>query len=171
MLRSNHYDLAFERFLRQQKLPYVAVDESKRAMMAETSLKSMDFIVYSSTGKNLLIDVKGRKTNGSRMLENWTTLDDVLSLRQWESVFGNGFRSMLVFAYPAESDSEQGVPPSSAIDERSTVEFRGSRYSFYGVWVDRFQESMMMRSNQWQTVWLRKHEFQSLRKPISTFLF
>ena len=60
-LRSNHYDAAFEAFLRQERRPYVAVDETKRALVPGSSLKSLDFIVYSLQGRNLLVDVKGRK--------------------------------------------------------------------------------------------------------------
>ena len=59
MIRSNQYEAAFEAYLREQRTAYVAVDETRRALMADVSLKSMDFIVYSAGSKNLLIDVKG----------------------------------------------------------------------------------------------------------------
>lgn len=185
MLRSNHYDLAFERFLHQRRKPYVAVDETRRALMAERSLKSMDFIVYSAQGRNLLVDVKGRKTLNSRMMENWTTLDDILSLRQWESVFGQGFQSLLVFAYPDEhadttprdasivqdfTARDVTTQERASANDGSTVDFRGRTYRFYGVWVKDFQEQMAVRSNQWQTVWLRKEAFLKLRAPIASFL-
>jgi len=31
--RSNHYEAAFEEYLRQRQIPYVAVDEKKRALL------------------------------------------------------------------------------------------------------------------------------------------
>ena len=59
--RSVHYEAAFEDYLRSRGWPYVAVDETKRAIFANASIKSFDFLVYSSAGANLLVDVKGRK--------------------------------------------------------------------------------------------------------------
>lgn len=60
MLRHNHYELAFEAYLRQRRQPYVAVNEQKRALMADEDLKSLDFIVSVPGRQNLLIDIKGR---------------------------------------------------------------------------------------------------------------
>src|SRR5260370_39650964 len=60
-LRGNHYDAAFEAFLRTRRTPYVAVDEQRRALLERQSLKSMHFIVYSKKAANLLADVKGRR--------------------------------------------------------------------------------------------------------------
>ena len=48
--RDNHYEAAFEAFLRTQQVPYVAVDEAKRCLVAEGSLKSLDFIVSPHQG-------------------------------------------------------------------------------------------------------------------------
>ena len=80
-IRRYHYDAAFEDYLRSEQIPHVVVDEQRRALMREASLKSMDFIVYSNTGVNLLVDVKGRRfpsggTSGSHRWENWATDDD-----------------------------------------------------------------------------------------------
>ena len=73
VLRRFHYDLAFEHYLRQNGIPYVAVDEAKRALsgryasgQAPAKLKSFDFVVYSEAGANLLVDVKGRKLSVRR---------------------------------------------------------------------------------------------------------
>ena len=59
--RSIHYESAFEAYLRSKGIPYVAVDEAKKALFANAKLKSFDFVVYSKNGPNLLIDVKGRQ--------------------------------------------------------------------------------------------------------------
>ena len=65
--RRFHYEQAFEHYLRANGIPYVAVDEAKRALQGRADdpqarkLKSFDFVVYSQSGSNLLIDVKGRK--------------------------------------------------------------------------------------------------------------
>ncbi len=100
--RSVHYEAAFEAFLRDRKIPYVAVDEAKKALFANAKLKSFDFVVYSKTGPNLLVDVKGRqakKTSTRRQYESWTTQRDVEDLAQWQQVFGEGFKAVFAFLY------------------------------------------------------------------------
>src|SRR5437762_364278 len=49
--RDNHYDAAFEAWLRCLRVPYVAVDEAHRSAaplcaIAERTIKSLDCIVY-----------------------------------------------------------------------------------------------------------------------------
>lgn len=73
--RRHHYELAFEEFLRTQRIPYVAVDEARKTLVpiesargtngtgessANGSLKSFDFVIYTQP-HNLLLDIKGRK--------------------------------------------------------------------------------------------------------------
>jgi hypothetical protein len=48
--RSNHYEAAFEGWLQQQRLCYVAVDETRRCVLGEGPVKSLDFIVYGPGG-------------------------------------------------------------------------------------------------------------------------
>ena len=95
-----HYEKAFEHAVRQMQLPYVAVDEAKRAAFRDAKLKSFDFIVYAPGGTNWLIDVKGRRWTArgkSRKpaWENWATQADLDGLKQWQEVFGVGFRALL----------------------------------------------------------------------------
>lgn len=167
-IRSNHYDVAFEEFLRQGRTPYVAVDEQRRSLLRDASLKSMDFIVYSQQRPNLLVDVKGRQfptggESGGHRWENWATEDDLVSLMQWEQVFGPGFRSILVFAYHIldEGVSAELGPP---------FVFRDRRYSFYGVWAEEYRSAMRTRSTSWETVSLPVREFRRICSPIREFL-
>jgi hypothetical protein len=168
--RTNHYDVAFEEYLRGTCTPYVAVDEQRRARLADASLKSMDFIVTSRRFQNLLVDVKGRRfpsggegTGVGHKWENWATEDDIRSLLRWQQVFGNGFRSMLLFAY-------------EIVDPRFTGELgrpfthHGRLYSFFGVWADQYHLAMRTRSTSWETVSLRSHNYRDLRIPISELL-
>src|SRR3954471_8549207 len=103
--RNIHYEAAFEAFLRSKGIPYVAVDEAKKALFSSAKLKSFDFVVYSKNGPNLLIDVKGRQARsrgspGSRgSFETWATEQDVNDLMQWEQVFGDGYKAVLTFIY------------------------------------------------------------------------
>src|ERR1700722_8414666 len=100
--RTVHYEAAFEAFLRDRKIPYVAVDEAKKALFANARLKSFDFVVYSKNGPNLLIDVKGsqlRDRSAVKGFETWSTEQDVTDLMQWQQVFGEGYRALLTFVY------------------------------------------------------------------------
>jgi len=167
-LRTNHYDLAFEEFLRRQCTPYVAVDEQRRALLRNASLKSMDFIVYSQRQTNLLVDVKGRQfpsggEGGGHTWENWATEDDLDSLLQWEQVFGPGFRAVLVFAYHV-------VGTTSTSELEPVFECRDRRYSFFGVWAAEYRAAMRTRSPSWETVSLPRGDFRRLRAPIHEFL-
>jgi hypothetical protein len=164
MIRSNHYDAAFEAWLREHRVPYVAVDESRRALLAEQSLKSPDFLVQSPGLGRIVIDVKGRKqvSGGQRRRwENWATADDLASLDAWESIFGSQFRSLLVFAYDLAADSPE--PPEM-------LAFRGRRYAFYGVWAARYREAMRGRSRRWETVWVPSAAYRALRFPLTELL-
>ena len=51
--RSVHYEAAFEGYLRDRGVPYVSVDEAKKALFATAKLKSFDFVVYSKAGASL----------------------------------------------------------------------------------------------------------------------
>jgi hypothetical protein len=168
-IRSNHYDVAFEEFLRAGSTPYVAVDEQRRALLRDASLKSMDFIVYSSR-LNLLVDVKGRQfptggENGGLKWENWATEDDLTSLMQWQQIFGPGFRSILVFAYHILDESR-----AAELGSPFPFPFRNRLYSFVGVWAEDYQKAMRTRSPSWETVSLPLREFRQLCSPIREFL-
>ena len=166
--RLNHYDAAFEEYLRGTRVPYVVVDEKRRSLLHETSLKSMDFIVYSRRTQNLLVDVKGRRfpsgdgPNRSKW-ENWATEDDLRSLLRWQQVFGEGFRAVLVFAYHV-------VDPRWSAELEALFDFRNRTYAFYGVWADQYRAQMRTRSASWETVSLPSRVYRDLRLPIQAFL-
>lgn len=76
--RRHHYESALESLLRARRIPYIAVDEARRALLPEGSrlsvtaagtngeapgprpLKSFDFVIYTQPD-NLLVEVKGRR--------------------------------------------------------------------------------------------------------------
>src|SRR5437588_9495128 len=125
--RTVHDGAAFEAFLRHKGVPYVAVDEAKKALFANAKLKSFDFVVYSKNGPNLLVDVKGRscRNRAARSgFETWTTERDVADLLQWEQVFGEGFRAILTFVYWIEPPLTPG---------EGMFEFRDRWYLLMGV--------------------------------------
>jgi hypothetical protein len=60
--RDNHYEAAFEEYLRARGVPYVAVDEARRSLLSSgDSIKSLDFIVSAPGQVAWLVDVKGRR--------------------------------------------------------------------------------------------------------------
>lgn len=162
--RSVHYEAAFEAFLRDRRIPYVAVDEAKKALFANARLKSFDFVVYSKGGPNLLIDVKGRSLRnrtGRSGFETWATEQDVNDLMQWEEVFGDGFKAVLTFVYWIE-------PPIAP--EPGMFEHRDKWYLLMGVDLAEYRNHMRRRSAKWETVCLPAQEFRSLARPLESWL-
>ena len=163
-LRHNHYDAAFEEYLRDRRVPYVAVDEQRRSLLESASLKSMDFIVHAPDD-NLLVDVKGRKFpaagNGGRW-ENWVTADDIASLLRWEEVFGPGYQAVLVFAYDVDAARR---------DEFETLfTWRSRAYAFFAVSVGDYRAAMTARSARWDTYTVARRRFADLRFPFDALL-
>lgn len=162
--RNVHYEAAFEAFLRNRKVPYVAVDEAKRALFANARLKSFDFVVYSKNGPNLLIDVKGRSCRnrtGRSGFETWATQRDVADLMQWEEVFGEGFKAILTFIYWID-------PPLEP--QPGMFEHRDKWYLLMGVDLAEYRNHMRRRSPKWETVSLPAKEFRALARPVESWL-
>jgi hypothetical protein len=162
--RNVHYEAAFEAFLRSRGIPYVAVDEAKKALFANAKLKSFDFVVYSKNGPNLLIDVKGRscRDRSSRKgFETWATERDIEDLMQWERVFGDGFKAVLTFVYWID-------PPLAA--EAGMFEHRDRWYLLMGIDLAEYRNSMRRRSVKWETVALPAEDFRSLARPLESWL-
>jgi hypothetical protein len=162
--RTVHYEAAFEAFLRHKGIPYVAVDEAKKALFANAKLKSFDFVVYSRNGPNLLVDVKGRQhrdRTGRKNFECWTTQRDVEDLMQWEQVFGDGFKAVLTFVYWID-------PPLAP--EPGMFEHRDRWYVLMGIDLGEYRNAMRRRSAKWETVALPAEEFRNLARPLETWL-
>ncbi len=170
--RTVHYEAAFEDYLRAKGWPYVAVDETKKAIFAGASVKSFDFLVYSESGANLLVDVKGRKfpdavvgrkRGHSRVWENWITEQDAEGLAAWEKVFGGDFVAVLVFAYWL-----QGPPRRSPFQDVHL--YRQKHYAFFGVRLSDYLSVARPRSAKWQTMTVPSAKFAELAADIASFL-
>ena len=169
--RRFHYDRAFEHYLRANGIPYVAVDEARRAIQgssteaAAKSLKNFDFVVYSESGANLLIDVKGRKHSGKtgNSFQNWVTAGDVDSLTRWKGIFGEGFEAAFVFLFWCESQ-----PPDALFSE--VYEFGDRWYMVLTVTLEDYRAHMKTRSPKWQTVHLPAKDFMRLSRPLVEML-
>jgi hypothetical protein len=184
--RRFHYEQSFEHYLRANRVPYVAVDEAKKALMpapgrsttrpaastaapepVRNSLKSFDFVVYAPQ-RNLLVDVKGRMfgkahsatPQSNRRYESWVTMDDVESMRHWQRLFGNDFQAVFVFAYCLRQQ-----PPDALFDE--LFAFGDRWYALRDVTLADYEQAMVQRSSKWQTVHVPAAAFARISRPFS----
>ena len=170
MDRGNHYEAAFEAYLRDRRLGYVAVDESRRASLDDEPVKSIDFIVYGARGgARLLIDVKGRRFPGGTkekpkfIWQNWVEREDVEGLERWEASFGPEYRALLVFAYYILPEVD--LRPGTA----DVWVWKGRRYLMRAVPVTEYRRHMRVRSPKWDTVHLPTAAFRSVVRPLRDF--
>jgi hypothetical protein len=164
MDRNLHYEAAFEAFLRDRGIPYVAVYEANRALFSQATLKSFDFVVYSKNGPNLLIDIKGRQArsrDARNSFQTWATERDVTDLMQWEQVFGDGFKAVLTFVYWIDAP----LAP-----EPGMFAHKDRWYLLLGVDLAEYRNHMRRRSAKWETVALPAQDFRSLARPLEDWL-
>lgn len=163
-LRHIHYEAAFEDYLRSRDIPYVPVDEHKRAVFAGSRIKSFDFMVYRPGHPTWLADVKGRKfpydtPANRRTWENWVTDEDLSGLEHWERVFGSGFKAMFVFAYWLTEEDRAGLMEHSH-------PYRQEHYAFLCVPLAEYKAAAKRRSPKWGTVTVPAAKFRRLAVPI-----
>lgn len=192
--RRHHYEKAFEDYLRTRRIPYVAVDEAKKALLPEgavltpeaggeedpKAIKSFDFVLYGQ-GSNLLVEVKGRRLAPAKRrkpregtsslleaprrpsrgrLDSWVTLDDIASLKRWESLFGAEFAAALVFVYWCDAQ-----PPDALFEE--IFENRGRWYAIRAVLLADYAGAMKTRSPRWRTVHVPGAIFDQISHPLA----
>jgi hypothetical protein len=164
--RANHYEAAFEAFLRARQVPYVAVDEKRRSLLADSSLKSLDFIVSSGEGTRWLVDVKGRRFPSGEQKQywkNWSTRDDLDSLACWEQLFGERFQGIFVFAYNV-------VGNRAPLAEPDLFQYRGGLYGFVAIRRRQYAAYARLISPAWNTVAMSAELFRRLAAPFERFL-
>jgi hypothetical protein len=164
--RDNHYEAAFEAYLRQRQVAYVAVDEAKRALLASHSVKSLDFIVSAPGGQRWLVDVKGRKFPSGAQRQywkNWSTRDDLNSLAEWERLFGEGFSGLLVFAF-------QIVANRAPLPEEELFAYQERLYGFLGVRRRDYARHARPISPRWDTLAMSPCGFRRLARPMAELL-
>jgi len=166
-VRTNRYGEAFQAYLRARSIPFVSVEEVKKALFNKAKLKSFDFVVYSKKGPNLLIDVKGRShrlragQKSKATYDAWTTERDLADLAQWEQVFGEGFKALLTFVYWIDSPAVAGA---------GMFQHRDRWYLLMGVDLAEYRNRMRRRSAKWETVSLAAADFRSLARPLETWV-
>ena len=171
MKSDNHYEAAFDAYLRERGCGVVPVVEARRSYLDADEVKSPDFIVVAPRDAKLVVDVKGRKFPGTgkggkprNVWHNWCEREDVDSLIRWADRFGGGFRGVLAFVYHLAPHVEMPA------DTPDLFAFRGRMYLLRGVCATAYRSHMRTRSPRWGTVHVLTDDFRELVKPISHFL-
>ena len=160
MDRSNHYEASFEAYLRRHRLCYIAVDESRRPILGESPVKSLDFIVFgenhvaSGGGRERPRFPAGRPGKQRRVWECWSTREDIDGLRRWVDLWGAGYQGLLVFSYHILPCVE--LPA----DTEDLWTWRSRRYLLRGGG-QRLERHMRVRSPKWGTVTLPRRLIES----------
>lgn len=168
----NRYELAFERFLRSRRRPFLSNRQERRFLLPNGStLKNFDYIVSSAAGENWIVDVKGRRFPGgarsTKYWKNWTTRDDLAGLLRWEnilSVNGDQYidRSAFVFAYWAPG------PKFPAPKNKLFVD-KGATYAFFVVPVKTFLAEAKFISPKWGTFEIPAKRFREVAVMADEF--
>lgn len=167
MSQTNHYERAFERYLRRKDIPHFASRQEFRNSLEEgETLKNFDFVVSDPLGGNWIVDIKGRRFPGGRKSrrywKNWITRDDMTGLLQWEHRLGSNFHALLVFAYLIE-DSRSPLP------ERELFIWQDRYYAFIAVDLHEYISEARMISPRWQTFELPIQRFRAMGRSFDSF--
>jgi len=156
--------MAFEQFLRQRALHYVAVDEAHRSAFAQVQLKSFDFIVYLPNQRNLLVDIKGRKAKPGKngwLYDPWVGREDIDALSTWQEIFGRSFAATFVFAFWLED--------MNCVESFEPFRFREQSYRFYAIYLDDYRDYIKLRSTRWNTITIPRAVFHELGWNLEHF--
>ncbi len=162
--RNNHYEAAFEAYLRTLRLPYVPSEENRRSLLADgTTIKNFDFIVTVPGGLSWLVDVKGRRFPGGQKnhtyWKQWSMFDDLVGMDAWESLFGRGFQGMFLFAYHV-------VGSKSPVPSEKLFVFRRRIYAFIGIRFADYVAEAKLISPRWGTYSMPVRQFRQLARPF-----
>ena len=170
MNRDNHYEAAFEWYLRARGVAVVPIIEARRSYLDDEEIKSPDFIVVGSRDARLVVDVKGRQFPSlsagklRKTWQNWSTNGDIDGLTRWSGRFGDGFQGVLAFVYH--------VLPAVVLPQETPdlFTYRERLYLARGVSVADYRDHMKSRSPKWSTVDLPTAAFRRLVRPFTDFL-
>lgn len=190
--RRHHYEAAFEHYLRLRHVPYVMVDEARKALLPPganfklqpaddhgevdrhaarpVGLKSFDFVIYGEP-VNYLIEIKGRRL-ASRVGTSREGIDRLRPasagrLESWVTLddLDSLERWVALFGEPFRA----AFVFIYLCDElppaalfEEMFEFRGRWYALRAIELDRYKPAMKERSARWRTVHLPSAAFDRL---------
>jgi hypothetical protein len=164
----NHYERAFENWLIDHRIEYVAEYQRERVTVGDTDVKNFDFLLYPR-GQSIIVEIKGRAFKGTSLakmggFECWVTAEDVDGLFKWRRILGPKHRAVFVFAYRMENVDVD-------FDGREVLDFDANKYVFFCVTLGDYRRFMKRRSPKWRTVTLPADKFRQCAKPLSDLLF
>lgn len=190
--RRHHYERAFEELLRRRRVPYVAVDESRRSLLplpaipgtddrgtddhraqglnAARSLKSFDFVIYTPAG-NLLVDIKGRLLKGPASVCLGKANNRRPRLESW--VASEDVSHLQAWSAMFGAEFQAAFVFLYASDQPTTTDLFDEIFEYAGTWyaprvisVDQYAAAMRVRSPRWETVDLDPQSFLDLSGPL-----
>lgn len=195
--RRHHYETAFEEYLRSRRIPYVAVDEAKKALLppgtpmtvvrtdsdgpVSAALKSFDFVIYGSSA-NLLLEVKGRRIGRRGPVRVRATSEGPLPdpprptgrarLESWVTL--DDVESLRAWSTLFGPSFEPAFVFVYWCDEpppdalfEEIFEHRGRWYALRAILLRDYQSAMKVRSPRWGTVHLSPSSFDRLSSPLA----
>lgn len=190
--RRHHYERAFETLLRRARIPYVAVNEAKRALLPKGAvlacdragvgagvgagsgrgphpgrLKNFDFVVYGE-GTNLLVEIKGRRLPTPADTAPTAGLPRLESWVSLDDVEAMGVWEQL-FGEGFEAVfvflyAADDQPPDGLFTE--FFEHDGRWYTTRAVRLGDYKAAMKTRSPRWRTVDLPTQTYAALSVPF-----
>ena len=165
------YEQAFDCFLTENKLPFVWIDQSKCLEFQDGPVKNFDFLIRPDSEFPILIELKGRTFKGTSLtglkgLDGWVTFKDVRSLSHWLDQFQKDAptaQAVFVFAFRfANIDIET--------DGWDVYDYSGEQFLFMAIPLQKYADTMKIRSPKWQTVNLFMENFRKQAIPIEELL-
>jgi len=155
----NHYEKAFESWLKDNGIQYLAIDQQKRAAFSRSKIKSFDFLFYTQDSKAYIAEIKGRRFTSKAFtafgsLPNWVTVEDVRGIENWVEIFGKKYQGLFIFVYNLENIDVDA-------DGREIFECRDKRYVFIAVTLEDYKKGQTVRSKKWKTVHLSAEYFKN----------
>jgi hypothetical protein len=167
----NHYERAFASWLKENRVPFVRIDQSRREDLIEGRPKSFDFLLCPNGPRRLLVEVKGRTFHGVSLagrkgLDCWITAEDGRAMKTWRRLFESrqtSDRAIFVFAFQLERiDTDP--------DGLCVYEFEGRRYVFFVISAADYLRRMKQRSPRWRTLTLSADDVRGLCVSLDEFM-
>lgn len=169
--QTNLYEQAFACWLDERRVPFVAIDQSRRFAHIDEGVKNFDFLLFPRSNCPVLIELKGRTFHGTslaglRGLDGWVPFEDVQALSYWQDRFRRekgDSRAFFVFAFVFEQIDVE-------TDGRAVYDFANRRFFLTMVPLRRYQERMKPRSQRWQTVSVGADDFRDMIMPVEALV-
>lgn len=171
-MEKNRYEIAFERYLRSIRRPYLSNRQERRFLLPDGgTLKNFDDVVQRPSGEAWIVDVKGRLfpsgRSSRRYWKNWTTRDDLFGLLRWEEILNAGGsqyrdRSAFVFAYRVVGD-RLPLPAERLFRDR------GELFAFFVVPVKTYLGEARLVSPRWNAYEIPAARFRAIAQPVDEF--